>query len=61
MIISYEGDFAAAPVKETLGLKMTLAVPADAKPGDWFNLIQTVKNEAENPMTSYAQIIVHIV
>lgn len=58
---SYEGDFAAVPVKETLGLKMTFAVPADAKPGDWFNLIQTVKNEAENPMTSYAQIIVHIV
>ena len=59
------GTSACIPMEDAAGddtscIKAAFTVPADAKPGDFFNLILTVKNEDENPMTSYGQIIVHV-
>lgn len=54
---SYEG---AAQDVEQEGLTLDFTVPVDAAEGDFFNLILTVQNETENPMTSYAQVIIRV-
>ena len=41
-------------------LNVSFTVPADAKSGDYFNLILEARNEHENPMTGYGQAIVTV-
>ena len=42
------------------GTELSFTVPADAAPGDFFNFVHIARNEDENPMTGYAQTIVHV-
>ncbi len=35
-------------------------VPKEAKPNDYLNLILTVRDESEHPITTYGQLIIHI-
>ena len=56
----YEGDFVRAEVKGDEELTLRFTVPSDAKAGDYFNLILEARNEHENPMTGYGQLIVTV-
>ena len=55
----YQGE-AEAALSQDEALNLSFTVPADAKPGDYFNLILEARNEHENPMTGYGQAIVTV-
>jgi len=57
---SYGGDLDAVNPEAGEDLSLTFTVPKDAKPGDFFNLILEARNEHENPMTGYGQVIVSV-
>lgn len=40
--------------------RFSFRIPEDAKPGDFFSLILEARNEHENPMTGYGQVIVNV-
>ena len=42
-------------------LTANFTVPTDAKPGDYFNVLLQVQDEAERPMTRFAQYIITVV
>ena len=58
----YKGAFDAVEAALTVDEDLTLhfTVPTEAKPGDFFNLILEAKNEHENPMTGYGQLIITV-
>ena len=56
----YDGDFDAVCVEQSDQLELAFVVPKDAKAGDYFNLILEARNEHENPMTGYGQLIVTV-
>lgn len=56
----YEGTVDEAALAQDKDLNASFTVPADAKPGDYFNLILEARNEHENPMTGYGQVIVTV-
>ncbi len=56
----YEGTVDEAALCQDEALNLSFTVPADAKPGDYFNLILEARNEHENPMTGYGQAIVTV-
>ena len=59
---SYEGNFEQAESALMSDAEHTLRfkVPEDAKAGHYFNLILEARNEHENPMTGYGQLIVTV-
>ena len=58
---SYEGGADAdTALSADDSLILTFTVPSDAQSGDYFNLILEARNEHENPMTGYGQLIVHV-
>ena len=56
----YAGDFDAAEISADDQMSLSFTVPSDAKAGDYFNLILEARNEHENPMTGYGQLIVTV-
>ena len=58
---SYEGGADAdTALSADDSLTLTFTVPSDAQSGDYFNLILEARNEHENPMTGYGQLIVTV-
>ena len=56
----YEGGADDIRVWEPLRLSTSFRIPSDARPGDEFNFILEVQDEAEKPITRYAQVIVKV-
>ena len=56
----YAGDLATVAWSADDHLGLSFTVPADAKAGDYFNLILEARNEHETPMTGYGQLIVKV-
>lgn len=57
----YSGAAGDLRVWEPMHYCTRFTVPNDAKPGDYFNIILEVQDDAEKPMTRYSQVIVHVV
>lgn len=57
----YSGKETSLALSDSSSFSAGFTVPADAKPGDYFNLVLAVKDDAEKPITRYGQVIVHIV
>ena len=57
----YAGDYNSASLTADENLELTFTVPADAKAGDYFNLILEARNEHKTPMTGYGQLIVKVI
>lgn len=57
----YAGAANDLRVWEPMQLSTRFTVPCDAKPGDYFNLILEVQDNAGKPMTRYGQVIVHVI
>ncbi len=56
----YSGNAKDLRVWEPARLETHFTVPCDAKPGDYFNLVLCVCDNAETPITRYGQVIVHV-
>lgn len=56
----YAGAANDLRVWEPMRFTTRFTVPKDAKPGDYFNLIIEVQDDAEKPMTRYGQIIITV-
>ena len=56
----YSGNANDLRVWEPIRYCTRFTVPCDAKPGDYFNLILEVQDDAEKPITRYAQVIVTV-
>jgi hypothetical protein len=56
----YSGTAGDLRVWEPMHFRTRFTVPSDAKPGDYFNLILEVQDDAKKPMTRYSQVIVHV-
>lgn len=56
----YEGQETVRPFEPWL-LNTSVCVPSDAKEGDYFSLILRVQNKAKKPMTSFAQVVIHVI
>lgn len=57
---NYSGSAKDLRVWEPMRLCTRFTIPKDAKPGDYFNLILEVQDDAKNPITRYAQVIVTV-
>lgn len=56
----YSGECDSIRVWDATKAATSFTVPADAKPGDYFNLILKVKDNADAPTERYAQVIVTV-
>ncbi len=57
---NYSGNAKDLRVWEPMRYCTRFTVPSDAKPGDYFNLILEVQDDAEKPITRYGQVIVKV-
>jgi hypothetical protein len=57
---NYSGNAKDLRVWETMHYFTRFTIPNDAKPGDYFNLILEVQDDAPKPITRYAQVIVTV-
>jgi len=57
----YSGSANDLRVWQPVKLTTHFTVPCDAKPGDYFNLVLEVQDDAEKPITRYGQVIVHVI
>lgn len=58
---AYGGTCEAVRVWDATKASTSFTVPSDAEPGDYFNLILSVKDNADVPTSRYAQVIVTVV
>jgi len=56
----YSGAANDLRVWEPLCCRTRFTIPADAKTGDYFNLLLEVKDDAIKPITRYGQVIIHV-
>jgi hypothetical protein len=57
---NYSGLAKDLRVWEPMLFRTRFTIPKDARPGDYFNLILEVQDDAEKPITRYAQVIVTV-
>lgn len=56
----YYGEETGLQVSDPEQPATTFTVPADAEAGDYFNIIMEVTDQADAPMTRYAQVIISV-
>jgi len=57
----YSGTASDLRVWEPVKMSTRFTVPADAKSGDYFNIVLEVQDDAKKPITRYGQVIVEVV
>lgn len=57
----YLGEAKQLRVWDPVSLVTSFTVPVDAKSGDYFNMVLSVRNDHKKPITRYGQVIVKVV